>query len=400
METEKFTSPQNDAENVADSLRKIRRGAEPIPGCLPLVGVGIPGAKKHYLEEDLSRLREMGLNTMMADFYVAMNQESSDGFIPTFTPDLSNITISLENGKKTGMRLIPGLTLIDPALSGMNPPASQDTEAVEHLKRCTGWKSLVEENTDSKGCPAWYLSEEPSVAEIGGTAVMCRTILNSDVWNKPILFRLKPSTSSVAEITGGTVSDWTAGTAFSRYRTLLDSECPPSVWWVTDRAFTKLYSDTSSMPSPRYLKALKDVQEHIRPDALNLTPRYNSMWATVHCSFPIPEEHLGKEEKDIPDEYLELMRLRMGLEARCALALGAKGLIFDRLCGLKPADEWCPGREITRDTAPGEDNAVWTEVGNPLGNILSDLTSGIQEMADVFIVHVGQGSLRRLSDRR
>ncbi len=396
------TAAQSATESVADRLRKIKRGAEPIPGHLPLVGVGIPGPleiykteeelrageSNHghaYTEEDLLKLKDMGLNAMMTDFYVKADLQGSAGMIPTVKTDLTNIKTSFENGRKAGMRIIPGVTLTDRALIGLTPPSPSESEANLKLKERTSWMRLVDEQSNAKGCPAWFLSSLTSASELGNLANRCNDIYLKDVWKKPILFRLQPSDATVKELTGEYSF---AGDAFARYREKLDNECPPSVWWVTDRAFSSGYSDAAVLPRPDYLKALKDVMDHIRPKTLDLIPRHNSMWATVHCSFNVPDEHLGKEEKDIPQEYLDLMKLRMGLEARCALALGAKGLVFDRLCGADPIKEWCPVKQWVKNITPGEKNpgnTVWEEVDNPLANHVTALTGQIQKLADAFI---------------
>ena len=366
------TSQLNDASDVSEPLMKqVRRGSDPIPGVLPLVGLGLPQGKTSYDEADLKALKSMGLNAMAAHFPTEVTA-TKRGLVITYTVDDANATEALEAGAKTGMRIIPGTDHeVGPTPSG---------NLMAPMNRRMAWSSLVSHAKNKYGCPAWMLNVNATVDNMDRISDTATTILEQDHWHKPVIYPLLPGSSTIEELGGSTADGWTESDKFDRYCNELENRCPPSIWWVTEKAFL---SQAQEEPiNPQFLKQLSELQKRSLRDN-------KSLWSTVHCSMSPIYPTTGSSPTILPFWVFNIISRCIGTEARAALAMGAKGLVFDSVCG-----------EDSRLWYPANDPQKPSVVGGCLKAVLDDINKVSEAFKGTYVsdcgIRYGDGTLMEL----
>ena len=347
------TSQLNDASDVSEPLMKqVRRGSDPIPGVLPLVGLGLPQGKTSYDEADLKALKSMGLNAMAAHFPTEVTA-TKRGLVITYTVDDSNATEALEAGAKTGMRIIPGTDHeVGPTPSG---------NLMAPMNRRMAWSSLVSHAKNKYGCPAWMLNVNATVDNMDRISDTATTILEQDHWHKPVIYPLLPGSSTIEELGGSTADGWTESDKFDRYCEELEKRCPPSIWWATERAYPVI---SPNIPINReFLSQLGKIRVRSYKSG-------TGFWSTVHCGIWVQPPYTGVSEDLLPDSIVKPLYRCIGGEAHVDLAMGARGLVFDSVCG-DSRTKWYPARNPQQPT-------LMTEY-------MADLLADINKVSEAFM---------------
>ncbi|MBD5336250.1 MAG: hypothetical protein HDR95_02935 [Bacteroides sp.] len=364
------TSQLNDASDVLESLMKqVRRGSDPIPGVLPLVGLGLPQGKTSYEEADLKALKSMGFNTMSAHFPMEVKFERVTGsYMYTYVTYDGNLTKSIQAGASVGMRVIAGT---EHAVKEITSGAAYDKIA---------WSAIASNHKNKYGCPAWMLNVNATVDNMDRISDTATTILEQDHWHKPVIYPLLPGSSTIEELGGSAADGWTEANKFDRYCNELEKRCPPSIWWVTEKAFL---SQAQEEPiNPQFLKQLSELQKRSLRDN-------KSLWSTVHCSMSPIYPTTGSSPTILPFWVFNIISRCIGTEARAALAMGAKGLVFDSVCG-----------EDSRLWYPANDPQKPSVVGGCLKAVLDDINKVSEAFKGTYVsdcgIRYGDGTLMEL----
>ena len=364
------TSQLNDASDVSESIMKqVRRGSDPIPGVLPLVGLGLPQGKTSYEEADLKALKSMGLNTMSAHFPMEVKFERVTGsYMYTYVTYDGNLTKSIQAGASVGMRVIAGT---EHAVKEITSGAAYDKIA---------WSAIASNHKNKYVCPAWMLNVNATVDNMDRISDTATTILDQDHWHKPVIYPLLPGSSTIEELGGSAADGWTEANKFDRYCDELEKRCPPSIWWVTEKAFL---SQAQEEPiNPQFLKQLSELQKRSLRDNKGL-------WSTVHCSMSPIYPTTGSSPTILPFWVFNIISRCIGTEARAALAMGAKGLVFDSVCG-----------EDSRLWYPANDPQKPSVVGGCLKAVLDDINKVSEAFKGTYVsdcgIRYGDGTLMEL----
>ena len=364
------TSQLNDASDVSEPLMKqVRRGSDPIPGVLPLVGLGLPQGKTSYEEADLKALKSMGFNTMSAHFPMEVKFERVTGsYMYTYVTYDGNLTKSIQAGASVGMRVIAGT---EHAVKEITSGAAYDKIA---------WSAIASNHKNKYGCPAWMLNVNATVDNMDRISDTATTILEQDHWHKPVIYPLLPGSSTIEELGGSAADGWTEANKFDRYCNELEKRCPPSIWWVTEKAFL---SQAQEEPiNPQFLKQLSELQKRSLRDN-------KSLWSTVHCSMSPIYPTTGSSPTILPFWVFNIISRCIGTEARAALAMGAKGLVFDSVCG-----------EDSRLWYPANDPQKPSVVGGCLKAVLDDINKVSEAFKGTYVsdcgIRYGDGTLMEL----
>ena len=364
------TSQLNDASDVLEPLMKqVRRGSDPIPGVLPLVGLGLPQGKTSYEEADLKALKSMGFNTMSAHFPMEVKFERVTGsYMYTYVTYDGNLTKSIQTGASVGMRVIAGT---EHAVTEITSGAAYDKIA---------WSAIASNHKNKYGCPAWMLNVNATVDNMDRISDTATTILEQDHWHKPVIYPLLPGSSTIEELGGSAADGWTEANKFDRYCDELEKRCPPSIWWVTEKAFL---SQAQEEPiNPQFLKQLSELQKRSLRDNKGL-------WSTVHCSMSPIYPTTGSSPTILPFWVFNIISRCIGTEARAALAMGAKGLVFDSVCG-----------EDSRLWYPANDPQKPSVVGGCLKAVLDDINKVSEAFKGTYVsdcgIRYGDGTLMEL----
>ena len=364
------TSQLNDASDVLEPLMKqVRRGSDPIPGVLPLVGLGLPQGKTSYEEADLKALKSMGFNTMSAHFPMEVKFERVTGsYMYTYVTYDGNLTKSIQAGASVGMRVIAGT---EHAVKEITSGAAYDKIA---------WSAIASNHKNKYGCPAWMLNVNATVDNMDRISDTATTILEQDHWHKPVIYPLLPGSSTIEELGGSAADGWTEANKFDRYCNELEKRCPPSIWWVTEKAFL---SQAQEEPiNPQFLKQLSELQKRSLRDN-------KSLWSTVHCSMSPIYPTTGSSPTILPFWVFNIISRCIGTEARAALAMGAKGLVFDSVCG-----------EDSRLWYPANDPQKPSVVGGCLKAVLDDINKVSEAFKGTYVsdcgIRYGDGTLMEL----
>ena len=364
------TSQLNDASDVSESIMKqVRRGSDPIPGVLPLVGLGLPQGKTSYEEADLKALKSMGFNTMSAHFPMEVKFERVTGsYMYTYVTYDGNLTKSIQAGASVGMRVIAGT---EHAVKEITSGAAYDKIA---------WSAIASNHKNKYGCPAWMLNVNATVDNMDRISDTATTILEQDHWHKPVIYPLLPGSSTIEELGGSAADGWTEANKFDRYCNELEKRCPPSIWWVTEKAFL---SQAQEEPiNPQFLKQLSELQKRSLRDN-------KSLWSTVHCSMSPIYPTTGSSPTILPFWVFNIISRCIGTEARAALAMGAKGLVFDSVCG-----------EDSRLWYPANDPQKPSVVGGCLKAVLDDINKVSEAFKGTYVsdcgIRYGDGTLMEL----
>ena len=364
------TSQLNDASDVLEPLMKqVRRGSDPIPGVLPLVGLGLPQGKTSYEEADLKALKSMGFNTMSAHFPMEVKFERVTGsYMYTYVTYDGNLTKSIQTGASVGMRVIAGT---EHAVTEITSGAAYDKIA---------WSAIASNHKNKYGCPAWMLNVNATVDNMDRISDTATTILEQDHWHKPVIYPLLPGSSTIEELGGSTADGWREAKKFERYCDELENRCPPSIWWGTEKAFL---SQAQEEPiNPQFLKQLSELQKRSLRDNKGL-------WSTVHCAIPPIYPYTGALPVLMPISVTRIISRCIGTEARAALAMGAKGLVFDSVCGDNSL-LWYPAND------PQNPNIV----GGCLKAVLDDINNVSEAFKGTYVsdcgIRYGDGTLMEL----
>ncbi len=358
MITEKnnSTAAQSDTSETATPepiMKLVRRGSDPIPGILPLVGLGLPEGRETYTKDDLVKLREMGLNVMSANFPVPVSMERQ-GFSFIYKADAGNVSSAISLGEEAGMRIIPGTDRTVPKSSVV--PSQQET-----MYTNLAWDAVTELYRNKLGCAASVLNVQPTVGHMSSVNTIASRILGKDQWHKPVLFPLLPISSTIADFGGDAEDGWTEENKFSRYLDALDEKCRPSVLWTSQKAFPVVHPNAGI--DRRFLKELALVRDRAYRS-------HRAMWSTVHCTFSVQPPTTDISETEVTPDIVDVMGTKMKTEAHVALAMGARGLVFDSVCG-EAMRKWYPARD--------------PEVDNPFGQYLKEMNADIQKVSEAFL---------------
>ena len=350
-------------------MKQVRRGSDPIPGVLPLVGLGLPQGKTSYEEADLKALKSMGFNTMSAHFPMEVKFERVTGsYMYTYVTYDGNLTKSIQAGASVGMRVIAGT---EHAVKEITSGAAYDKIA---------WSAIASNHKNKYGCPAWMLNVNATVDNMDRISDTATTILEQDHWHKPVIYPLLPGSSTIEELGGSAADGWTEANKFDRYCNELEKRCPPSIWWVTEKAFL---SQAQEEPiNPQFLKQLSELQKRSLRDNKGL-------WSTVHCSMSPIYPTTGSSPTILPFWVFNIISRCIGTEARAALAMGAKGLVFDSVCG-----------EDSRLWYPANDPQKPSVVGGCLKAVLDDINKVSEAFKGTYVsdcgIRYGDGTLMEL----
>ena len=350
-------------------MKQVRRGSDPIPGVLPLVGLGLPQGKTSYEEADLKALKSMGFNTMSAHFPMEVKFERVTGsYMYTYVTYDGNLTKSIQAGASVGMRVIAGT---EHAVKEITSGAAYDKIA---------WSAIASNHKNKYGCPAWMLNVNATVDNMDRISDTATTILEQDHWHKPVIYPLLPGSSTIEELGGSAADGWTEANKFDRYCNELEKRCPPSIWWVTEKAFL---SQAQEEPiNPQFLKQLSELQKRSLRDN-------KSLWSTVHCSMSPIYPTTGSSPTILPFWVFNIISRCIGTEARAALAMGAKGLVFDSVCG-----------EDSRLWYPANDPQKPSVVGGCLKAVLDDINKVSEAFKGTYVsdcgIRYGDGTLMEL----
>lgn len=341
QDTRTVPTVASEERNNVDLMNGVVRGDNPIPPILPRVAYGLSSAATSYTTDVLSDLKNKGFNVVSAEF--ATTVYGGTGLKPK--PNTSNTTDTFSNAEELGMRVIPGVSI----------SISSDTLLKE------AWDATISAVGDIKSCPAWLAANNSLLVSTAALSNLCGNIISTDKWLRPVLFNMLPADSAISDLGGSPEAGWTEDNKYDKYCQRLFAFCPPMVWWTTQRGFAETL-DISAL-NPLFLKSLKIVKTWA--DNTN-----RAMWSTVHSSFLIPNDHKGENELLIPTELATIMKARIGLETRCALAMGVKGLVFDTVFG-NSAQYWYPLRTLGHT--------------NPLGDIVKELNSDLEKVREAFV---------------
>ena len=345
------TSQLNDASDVSESIMKqVRRGSDPIPGVLPLVGLGLPQGKTSYEEADLKALKSMGLNTMSAHFPMEVKFERVTGsYMYTYVTYDGNLTKSIQAGASVGMRVIAGT---EHAVKEITSGAAYDKIA---------WSAIASNHKNKYGCPAWMLNVNATVDMMDRISDTASVILEQDHWHKPVIYPLLPGSSTIEELGGSTADGWTESEKFDCYCNELEKRCPPSIWWATEPAYPVI---SPNIPINRkFLSQLGEIRVRSYKSG-------TGFWSTVHCGILVQPPYTGVSEDLLPDSIVKPLYRCIGAEAHAALAMGARGLVFDSVCG-DTRRMWYPARNPQQPT-------LMTEY-------MADLLADINKVSEAFM---------------
>lgn len=353
----KSTTKTTAEETPQTVMGNVKRGADPIPGIVPLVGLGLPSGKATYDPFDLDELKKMGMNVMSTLFKVSVSSRM-EGFTVIVNTDVNNVTKAITNGTTSGVRIIPGI----------NYSASAGPSQSMYSKRA--WSKIIKEDKNQKCIPAWRIWGPTKPTSNSTAASEGASILSEDNWNRPILFPLVAADASISDMGGSSNNGWTEENKFDLYCMKLHEECPPSIWWSTQRAFANPLAGEEI--NPLFISSLKRVKNFA-------DKKTRAVWSTVHCSFASPEGN-PSSEADISTTLLDKMKTEINLEAHLALAMGARGLVFQDLCGGED-NIYYPYRKLsTWISTEGKESTK-----NKLGTTVQNLCNDIKKVEEAFL---------------
>ena len=239
-----------------------------------------------------------------------------------------NLTKSIQAGASVGMRVIAGT---EHAVKEITSGAAYDKIA---------WSAIASNHKNKYGCPAWMLNVNATVDNMDRISDTATTILEQDHWHKPVIYPLLPGSSTIEELGGSAADGWTEANKFERYCDELENRCPPSIWWVTERAYPVV---NPNIPINReFLSQLGKIRVRSYKSG-------TGFWSTVHCGIWAQPPYTGVSEDLLPDSTVKPLYRCIGGEAHVALAMGARGLVFDSVCG-ESRTKWYPARNPKQST--------------------------------------------------
>ena len=252
---------------------------------------------------------------------------------------------------------------------------ASEGEEVERRAHVIGnaWLNNVKRIKDEEGCGGYQLCDEPSLRHFPWYAKFKDMMLEEhidlprsqqDQWGRQVFLNLLPLTSNyLLTSPAGMVgcekgrylsSDTTKGlltvkghtdAGYSTYLDEFENIFNPGVWCFDNYYLCdKMWSSDMAL-EPRYFASL----DAIRKKSLKTDRPF---WATIRCKYHRPEGY-ENDPFTIWDGAAYILGHVMNLETHCALAGGAKGLMF-----------W----SVTRDE-PNEGTKNWAPIGfDLLGN--------------------------------
>ena len=252
---------------------------------------------------------------------------------------------------------------------------ASEGEKVERRAHVIGnaWLNNVKRIKDEEGCGGYQLCDEPSLRHFPWYAKFKDMMLEEhidlprsqqDQWGRQVFLNLLPLTSNyLLTSPAGMVgcekgrylsSDTTKGlltvkghtdAGYSTYLDEFENIFNPGVWCFDNYYLGDQMWSSDMALEPRYFASL----DAIRKKSLKTDRPF---WATIRCKYHRPEGY-ENDPFTIWDGAAYILGHVMNLETHCALAGGAKGLMF-----------W----SVTRDE-PNEGTKNWAPIGfDLLGN--------------------------------
>ena len=372
----------------------------PTPGELPLIAIGHNPFPQDG--DSLANAKAHGYNNLDTLDSVFLEKMKSVGFnaVQAIVGDDRNMKDSVDACNESGIKQIARMSEIrSPAINCTNgvirvednDPKNEKGESYRHLNStddsgrldddviaedkkktrrahdiATTWQRNVEQLKDEEGCGGYQLCDEPSLRHFRWYAKFKDMMLEEhidlprsqqDQWGRQVLVNLLPLYANyISNSPSGMVgcekgrylsSDTSKGlltvkghtdAGYSTYLDEFENIFKPGVWCFDDYYLEEKLALTPTLRS-NYFASL----DAIRKQSLKSDRPF---WATVRCKYHI-NSSCEYDPYFIPEEFAQLMGITMGIESRCALAGGAKGLMF-----------W----SVTRDEAENND-MNWAPIG-------------------------------------
>ena len=198
--------------------------------------------------------------------------------------------------------------------------------------------------SNMEGCGCYQLGDEPIMRMYPWFAKIKDRILESDNWERMSFLNLLPRHAEANDGGAGTASmagckrrryinsedrldalpvydAYQRGRAYQIYLDEFESIYHPSVWCYDGYFIDDSYPN---VVTPRFQDQYFADLEAVRRQALRTGRPF---WSTVRALYRKAERWTGPEY-EIPENYAEYLGRAMSIEAYCALAYGAKGLMF------------------------------------------------------------------------
>ena len=198
--------------------------------------------------------------------------------------------------------------------------------------------------SNMEGCGCYQLGDEPIMRMYPWFAKIKDRILESDNWERMSFLNLLPRHAEANDGGAGTASmagckrrryinsedrldalpvydAYQRGRAYQIYLDEFESIYHPSVWCYDGYFIDDSYPN---VVTPRFQDQYFADLEAVRRQALKTGRPF---WSTVRALYRKAERWTGPEH-EIPENYAEYLGRAMSIEAYCALAYGAKGLMF------------------------------------------------------------------------
>lgn len=359
----------------------------PTPGELPLIAIGknkfsqdgsAPDGTNNLDTVFLGKIKSVGFNAVQAEIGVRNNMENSVSACNGIgIKQLARIS-QLEN-------FIAPCSEYDPD-SGDGDPKVGEGEAFRHLNMTTkdldelhkiwvpvidngyrahdisrNWLNRIGILRDEEGCGGYQLCDEPHMRFIPWYAKFKDMMLeehdgidriSQDLWGRTVFLNLLPLYATTTQLSGCDCSRYLSSEQAKGIFSLKDKSVDPYQVYLNE--FENIFHPGVWCFDAYYLKGDLELTPTLRSNyfaSLDAIRRQSlksdrPFWATVRCKYHI-NSSCEYDPYFIPEEFAQLMGITMGIESRCALAGGAKGLMF-----------W----SVTRDEAENSD-MNWAPIG-------------------------------------